>query len=81
LAATPRGGSERLTTLVPGPHADIGLVLSTRQGSNLGGLAAALRSGRAARALRGLGLVPATGRLADDDVAGFLFQVRKKVGQ
>ncbi|MCU1357314.1 MAG: hypothetical protein JWM89_2732 [Acidimicrobiales bacterium] len=79
LASGPRAG--RATSEPVTPRFDATVVLAPRAGGDgIGNLGDC--SGRAAAdaALRGAGVEPCTGKLAADDLAGFLYQVRKKVG-
>ena len=77
-----KSAQERGVTSEPvTPTFEATVVLAPRSGGRgVGGLGDC--SGRAAAdaALRGAGVAPCTGKLAADDLAGFLFQVRKKVG-
>jgi hypothetical protein len=84
LASTPAGRERSLLLLAPAPETGIAVVLSTRQGSDLGALADRILRAEGGspvgRALAAAGVSGGPGKLADDDVAGFLYQVRKKVG-
>jgi hypothetical protein len=84
LGATDQGRERRMAPVSPSPSTRLLVVLSTRQGSDLGSLADRILRAEAGspvgRALAAAGVSGGPGKLADDDVAGFLYQVRKKVG-
>jgi hypothetical protein len=82
-AGTPRGQAASLRAVVPtGAGGDATVVVAARTGSGVdaGPLARRCRDDRVAQALRAVGVEACSGRLAGDDIAGFLYQVREKVG-
>lgn len=79
LRRKPQGQSMRLLDVAP--QTQIGVVLTPRTGTDLGGLAGDIKGdGAAAAALTEAGVVVGGGELGPEDLAGFLFQVREKVG-
>lgn len=80
-ANSAQGRSRSVQVLTPTPSRRLTVVLATRHGRSLGGLADACGGAAAdlAPAARRLGLQPCEGT-ADAGLAGFLYQVRKKVG-
>lgn len=82
-AATTRGREASLRAAVPaagGVAATV--VVAARAGASVdtGALARRCSDDGVAAALRAVGVEPCSGTLASDDIAGFLYQVREKVG-
>jgi hypothetical protein len=83
-AATPRGREQSLRAVVPtgGGTGAATVVVAARTGASVdtSALARRCRDDAVAAALRAVGVEPCSGTLAGDDIAGFLYQVREKVG-
>lgn len=81
-ARTTRGKELGLRVLSPTPANRLAVVLSTRQGGDLGKLAKACTAQAEVLAAQAsaVGLQPCEGGRSNVDLAGFLYQVRKKVG-
>jgi hypothetical protein len=80
-AKTPQGEQRGLRVLAPSPKATLTVVLAPRRGraGRLDGLACTDLSGQVTKAIAAAGLAACTGS-ASDALAGFLYQVQRKVG-